>query len=158
MSMRRILLQGALVASPVGCRSDDIDLDSTASDSLVAESMSSTSVDASGTADPSTSVATDSSSSTTAVDPSSTGGDDDSCSLSRPCETGWCVAPYADNQRGAFACIGTCVELDDPASWCFDASACCDPAATCSARGYCVVATDEGSGSSESSSGGDTTG
>ena len=75
------------------------------------------------------------------------------CNGANPCEAGFCVAPYADNNRGEFTCVADCVAPGDEASWCFDAAACCDPEATCTERGYCVVPGDTdgtSSGGSES--------
>lgn len=158
MSMRRIILLTGLATA---CRHDDkIDLDDTG-ESLAAESASGTTDAATGSStdggDPSMSGTE--TSSTGAPDPSTTGGGDDGCSLSRPCEAGYCVAPYADNERGAFACVEACVGPNEAASWCFDASACCDPEAVCTSRGYCVVPDDGTSSSGADSSGsGDTTG
>lgn len=159
MSMRRIILLTGLATA---CRHDDkIDLDDTG-ESLAAESASGTTTATTGSStdggDPSMSGTE--TSSTGAPDPTTTGdGDDEGCSLSRPCEAGYCVAPYADNERGAFACVEACVGPNEAASWCFDASACCDPEAVCTSRGYCVVP-DEGTSSSgaDSSGSGDTTG
>lgn len=94
-------------------------------------------------------------SSTGVTESSSTGGGDPSaCSASSPCrQDSYCVAPYANAVRGTFECVDACVGPDDEDHWCFDASACCDPAAVCTIRGYCIspgasTGTDGGSSSS----------
>jgi hypothetical protein len=159
MSMRRRIL---LIIVAAACRRDDkIDLDDTG-ESLAAESASGTTADPTGSTGDGgvpTTTSTEGTSTSGAADPSTTGEPDDGCSLSRPCEAGFCVAPYADNERGAFACVEACVGPNEAASWCFDASACCDPEAVCTSRGYCVGPDDGTSGSGADSSGsGDTTG
>ena len=108
------------------------------------EESSSTTTDA---GDDTTSTAT---SLTTAPsdDSSSSGGDASGCSVANPCELGYCVAPYADNDRGEFVCVPDCVMPGDEASWCFDDMACCDAEATCTERGYCVSPDDTTSSSS----------
>ena len=78
-----------------------------------------------------------------------------------------CVANFDPQQGGigVFECREPtrCVPLDDDVQWCGDASACCDPSAICTSRGYCILPPDSagsttgGSGTSESS-GTDTTG
>ena len=92
---------------------------------------------------------------------SSTGVDDGQCQGTDECGEQFCVAPYADNVRGDFACVADCVGPSDESKWCFDDAACCDPAAHCTIRGYCEVegaTTGEGSGSSSDSSGSSSTG
>jgi hypothetical protein len=49
-----------------------------------------------------------------------------------------CSAPFSQGDRGAFACVESCIEFMDEYRWCADASACCDPEAVCTARGYCL--------------------
>jgi hypothetical protein len=66
----------------------------------------------------------------------------------------FCVAPYANAVRGPFACVDACVGPMDEDHWCFDASACCDPTATCTIRGYCIAP----GGGSSSDDGGTTAG
>jgi hypothetical protein len=62
------------------------------------------------------------------------------CELSGDCDgAGACVAAYEDGERGAFECRFACVPTLDEAAWCGDDASCCDPQATCTARGYCVV-------------------
>lgn len=80
-----------------------------------------------------------------AEESSSTGDDVSGCNVANPCEVGYCVAPYADNDRGEFACVPDCVMPGDETSWCFDAAACCDAEATCTERGYCVSPDDTSS-------------
>jgi hypothetical protein len=61
------------------------------------------------------------------------------CDGSNQCNEGLiCSAPF-DGERGTFACVPGCIEVMDEARWCADASACCDPGATCSTRGYCMI-------------------
>jgi hypothetical protein len=67
------------------------------------------------------------------------------CGRSAECNAGLvCSAPF-DGERGEFACVDLCIEQMDEAKWCADASSCCDPDATCTSRGYCVVQSDDGS-------------
>jgi hypothetical protein len=84
---------------------------------------------------------------------SSTGVDDGQCHGTDECAASeFCVAPYADNVRGAFACVSECVGPMDESVWCYDDAACCDATAACSIRGYCE--TDAGASSESSSEGG----
>lgn len=78
------------------------------------------------------------------------------CRASTECMGGSCAAPYdPDNQqRGSFECRFVCVPNLDEQSWCADDSSCCDPQATCTARGYCLVEPTGSSGDSTSSTGG----
>lgn len=92
--------------------------------------------------------ATSNDSSSSGSEGGSGGAGTDACHGTTTCDAGFCVAPYADNDRGPFACVDACVEAGDEARWCYDDDACCDPAASCTIRGYCVV---EGSSSSSSS-------
>lgn len=87
---------------------------------------------------------------------SSTGIDDGQCQGTDECGAQFCVAPYADNVRGAFACVDACVGPVEETKWCFDDAACCDPAAHCTIRGYCEVegATTTGGSDSTSDDGG----
>jgi hypothetical protein len=157
MSMRRLILLSIVATA---CRNDDkIQLDDTG-ESLAADSASGTTAESTGSSSDdgfSSAPGTESTATSGVSDPSTTGEPDDGCSLSRPCEAGFCVAPYADNERGAFACVEACVGPDEAASWCFDASACCDPDAVCTSRGYCV-GPDDGTSGADSSGSGDSTG
>jgi len=81
----------------------------------------------------------------------------DECDLSPDCEAGLvCVAPFDESLgpegKGLNACVSDCVGPMDETRWCADAIACCDPAAECTDRGYCVVPGE--SGDSGESSGG----
>jgi hypothetical protein len=86
---------------------------------------------------------TDAATSDTGSDPgtdSSTGmPDDGQCQGTDECDGQFCVAPYADNVRGMFACVAECVGPMEETKWCFDDAACCDAAAHCTIRGYCEV-------------------
>lgn len=64
-------------------------------------------------------------------------GDLDQCEGVGDCEVGYCVAAF-DGDIGVFECRASCIESMDENQWCADASACCDPAATCE-RGYCIT-------------------
>ncbi|HET6586096.1 MAG TPA: hypothetical protein VFG69_21710 [Nannocystaceae bacterium] len=88
------------------------------------------------------------------TDAASTTGPDDRCHGTDECPQQFCVAPYADNVRGAFACVSECVAPMDESVWCYDDAACCDAAASCTIRGYCEVmdATSDGSSSGVGSS------
>ena len=75
--------------------------------------------------------------------------DADRCRTSDECNGGFCAAPFEPaaetnlpGTRGPLACTFTCVPTRDDSLWCGDDAACCDPAATCTLRGYCVL--DEG--------------
>jgi hypothetical protein len=88
----------------------------------------------------------------------SSGGPDDQCQGTDTCDGLFCVAPYADNHRGAFACVEACVGPMDESVWCFDDAACCDSAAHCTIRGYCEVeGADSGTGDGTTSTTGTTT-
>jgi hypothetical protein len=91
---------------------------------------------------------------------SSGGGPDDQCFGTDECGDGFCVAPYADNVRGAFDCVVECVGPDEEGKWCFDDAACCDPLAHCTIRGYCEAdaATTTSTGDSSSGSTGESGG
>lgn len=103
---------------------------------------------------------------------SSTGavGPVDECQASDECGGGlFCVAPFdqtlGPKGKGLYACVDACVPLVDEDLWCADATACCDPDATCTDRGYCELpgastGTDSGTGGSDTgdSGSGDGTG
>jgi len=75
--------------------------------------------------------------------PDTTGGflERDECDATRNCPAARtiCVAEFEVNGRAAYTCRDTCIELMDETVWCADATSCCDPAATCTSRGYCVI-------------------
>lgn len=75
------------------------------------------------------------------------------CRASDECSgAGACVATFQDGSRGGFECRFACVPSLDESSWCGDDASCCDPAAVCTDRGYCVVVpspTRTGSGKTE---------
>ena len=97
---------------------------------------------------------------TNAATEGSTGFDDGQCHGTDECDGDFCVAPYADNVRGPFACVSECVGPNDESVWCHDDAACCDAAAHCTIRRYCEVdsSTSDGSTSSEESGGSTTDG
>jgi hypothetical protein len=69
------------------------------------------------------------------------------CERSADCNgAGACVASYEEDERGDYVCRFACVPTLDEAAWCRDDASCCDPAATCTARGYCVVLDGEDEG------------
>lgn len=72
--------------------------------------------------------------------------DADQCRTSDECNGGFCAAPFEPaaeanlpGTRGPLACTFTCVPTRDDSLWCGDDAACCDPVATCTPRGYCVL-------------------
>jgi hypothetical protein len=72
---------------------------------------------------------------------SATGGDADQCEASAECPNSQlCVAEFMGDKRGPYACVSACLELNDEAMWCADAAACCTAGATCTDRGFCVLA------------------
>lgn len=66
-----------------------------------------------------------------------------------------CVASWDPETQtaGEPDCAFACIPSYDETQWCADAAACCDPDATCTARGYCVPP--QVPGSADSSSGGE---
>jgi hypothetical protein len=67
------------------------------------------------------------------------GGPGSPCDGTGECNDGLaCSAPFAQGERGTFACVDACIETMDELRWCADADACCDPEAVCTMRGYCV--------------------
>ena len=104
------------------------------------------------------------SSSSSSDDGPSTVGVPDECQVSSDCGRGeYCVAPFVPEWgpegKGPNECVTECVVIMDELRWCLDASACCDPDAVCTDRGYCVYP-DEGStgGGSTGDGGSGTTG
>lgn len=74
------------------------------------------------------------------VDAAPAASEQGECQGSDACDgAGACVATFEDGQRGSFACRFACVPSLDEASWCRDDDSCCDPDASCTDRGYCVV-------------------
>lgn len=63
-----------------------------------------------------------------------------------------CVAPFTNGMVGDFVCTNECIGPMDEARWCLDPSACCG-SADCNARGLCIPAAldDTGSGSDSGS-------
>lgn len=83
--------------------------------------------------------------------PPSDGSVGSPCESTEDCHVGLaCSAPF-DGDRGDFACVDACIDIMDEARWCADASACCDPEATCTMRGYCVLSDDSTSTSGDTS-------
>lgn len=98
--------------------------------------------DTGGDTDPCETSSYASSSGSTSGSSSGTGDPVDACSASRDClGTSVCAAVWdpAMGGRGAFACEFACIPLLDETVWCSDDSSCCDPGATCTPRGYCVI-------------------
>ena len=147
-----VLVASSLTACPTdpgSSSSDQGSLSGDASSTAAVATFSTTTGDelgdTSGSAGPSTSAPAD----------TSTGGEGNGCNVANPCDAGgFCVAPYADNDRGDFACVENCVEPGDENSWCFDAAACCDPTASCTERGYCVAPGGSDGSSSDAGTGG----
>lgn len=90
---------------------------------------------------------TDGSTSTDEGTSSTTGpssvGIPDECTVTADCPRGeLCVAPFdqaaGPEGKGPLECVTECVVIMDEDRWCADAAACCDPAAECTDRGYCV--------------------
>lgn len=84
----------------------------------------------------------------------------DECAVSSDCPDGeLCVAPFdpdlGPEGKGANECVIECVVLMDELRWCLDATACCDPEAECTDRGYCER---PGGSSDGGSTGGGSTG
>ena len=100
------------------------------------------------------SMGTDGGTGTGAGPSTSTGGDRDQCKSTVECGDGLvCAADFEGDDRGPYACVPDCIGIMDEARWCADAGACCDPAATCTDRGYCIA-----DGSSTGTSTGTTSG
>lgn len=102
-------------------------------------------------------------SSSSSDDGPSTVGIPDDCDVSGDCAPGeLCVAPFdpelGPEGKGPNECVTECVVLMDELRWCLDATACCDPEAECTDRGYCELPGEStgDDGSSSSSDGGDT--
>jgi hypothetical protein len=70
-----------------------------------------------------------------------TSGTANTCQATADCMGGRCVAPWdaTSEVRGEFACEFACVALIDETRWCADDASCCEPAARCTARGYCII-------------------
>jgi hypothetical protein len=83
---------------------------------------------------------------------SASAGGSGSCQSAADCMVGeGCLAPF-DGEIGEFVCRPGCIGMMDEDWWCADASACCDPSATCTMRGYCVPSEDDSDGSSSNGS------
>lgn len=141
------MLLGALELAGCNCHSNtNLDEGSSSSSSTGAETSSSAGATTTvGTTESSSSSAGEEVGGTTAA----SGGNNDQCHGTADCDAAmFCVAPYADNDRGDFACVGECLGPMDEDSWCYDAAACCDPTAVCTIRGYCESASADSSTSS----------
>ncbi len=80
---------------------------------------------------------------------STTAGVDSECVGEGDCDgAGACVAEWEEGERGPFRCQFACIPTLDEATWCSDDASCCDAAATCTPRGYCVIVGDAGGDSS----------
>ncbi|MEM6295112.1 MAG: hypothetical protein AAGA54_27825 [Myxococcota bacterium] len=91
---------------------------------------------------------------------SSSGGPEssDACEGSQDCNGNESCAATWDPQaqaRGPLACQFACIPALDDASWCSDDAACCDAAARCTERGYCVVEDETGGSTGGGSTGTD---
>ena len=80
-----------------------------------------------------------------------TGTPQDECRMSSECgRDSFCVAPFdqtlGPEGKGPYACVSECVPLVDEDLWCADATACCDPNAVCTDRGYCELPGSTGTG------------
>ncbi|MEX1361576.1 MAG: hypothetical protein AB1Z98_00495, partial [Nannocystaceae bacterium] len=80
----------------------------------------------------------------TADDGFDTVGVPDECAVSSDCPgSELCVAPFdpdlGPQGKGPNECVTECVVLMDELRWCLDATACCDPEAECTDRGYCEL-------------------
>jgi hypothetical protein len=93
-------------------------------------------------------------------------GDPDPGAAGSPCDGSLdcnddlvCAAFFDRGERGVYACVEACIGVMDEARWCADASACCDPDAVCTARGYCISPDNGDTGDTdETGDTGDTTG
>lgn len=62
------------------------------------------------------------------------------CGAAQDCSEGlFCMAPWSEGALGEFTCSAECIPSDDETMWCLDSAGCCDPNATCNARGMCRV-------------------
>lgn len=89
-----------------------------------------------------------SSSGTTVTEASTTGEGSSTAAVSDDCESTQaclgedvCVAEWdaEAGSRDPFSCRFACVPLLDESAWCSDDAACCDAAAQCTERGYCLL-------------------
>jgi len=143
---------------------DDLPTDTDIDD----ESADSTGGTTTGTTAPGTTSTTTSttapaeSSTTTTTTAGGTFGEVDECAVSSDCDPGlFCVAPFDESLgpegKGLNACVPDCVGPMEETLWCADTSACCDPMAECTDRGYCEVpggSTGDASGSGSDSGSG----
>lgn len=76
----------------------------------------------------------------TSTGPCETDGEPvDACEASSECPDGqFCRADF-EGDRTAFSCVAECVGTADEQAWCTDDVGCCDAAAQCSPRGYCLL-------------------
>lgn len=63
----------------------------------------------------------------------------DECERSSDCADGLACLSDFDGDRSPFQCVPQCVATADENRWCTDDLSCCDPAAHCSPRGYCLL-------------------
>lgn len=133
----------------VGCAADNTFTDEMPDDLPAGQSDT-------GEADDGSAPTPTSSSSGAEGESSSVTGDLSDCQSSDDClGNDVCVAPWdADTQtHGAAECSFACIPSLDDTQWCADAAACCDPDASCTARGYCVPPQEPGG--ADSSTGAD---
>ncbi len=96
-------------------------------------------------------------------DASATGGETTGsaeCQGESDCGDGHCVAGFDPEtlMRTEATCEFACVDTLNDAKWCLDDAGCCDPAARCTGRGYCIVESDEEDTEGEAGSTGSTSG
>jgi hypothetical protein len=68
-----------------------------------------------------------------------TGGQGETCMSSAQCGGDLVCAATFDGDIGTFECQSACIPTMDESRWCMDDSACCDAAASCGPRGYCMI-------------------
>jgi len=72
---------------------------------------------------------------------------DSECAGEGDCDgAGACVADWEEGERGPFRCQFACIPTLDETTWCSDDASCCETAATCTPRGYCVIVDDSAGG------------
>ena len=69
-----------------------------------------------------------------------TGGEGDACTSTATCGSDFVCAASFNGDIGTFECQSACIPTMDETRWCMDDSACCDTAASCGPRGYCMIA------------------
>ncbi len=103
------------------------------------------------------------SSSSSSDDGPNTVGIPDECTVTSDCPRGeFCVAEFIERfgpeGKQPNECVTQCVGIMDETKWCLDASACCDPLAECTDRGYCEYPEGSTGTGGDSGSGGEGSG